>query len=137
MLRGDGNRPGLRVVGTIATVAGDEGHIPVHFGGSATIEQWIVIGQAGVLPSNVPLTADWATLLRAYGPLASQSGSNGDVFLRFCRLPDFAFSMTVPFAALVDTVHLAAAESTRLASPIAQTYVPRSVYAGTRPTSCP
>jgi hypothetical protein len=102
----------------------DDGRRRVQLSKEARIQQWIVIGSAGRLPNGIPMTGTWGTLVRAYGPVMSQSGSNGDVFLAFCAMPGFTFKMAVPFAALVDSMTPAAAESTRLASPIAAVYVP-------------
>ena len=117
-------RPGLRLVGKLAQIEGEDGRQSVHVTDADKVQQWMVIGSAGLLPRTVPLTATWRMLVSAYGPVTNQSGSNGDVFLSFCSMPGFVFSMAVPFAALVDTVNIAAAESTRLASPIAAVYVP-------------
>jgi hypothetical protein len=119
------SRPGLRLVGKLALIESENGRQPVHFTGAETVDQWIVSGSAGRLPNGVPLTAAWRSLIKAYGPVASQGGANGDVFLSFCSMPGFSFSMNVPFAALIDTLNPAAAESTRLASPIESVQVPK------------
>ncbi len=129
-------RPGLRVVGTLAAIDAGDGIEPVHLTGASKVEHWIVLGSAGRLPKNVPLTATWAALVRAYGPVAGRGGDNGDVFLRFCPMPGFVFSMSVPFEALIDTLHPAAAESTRLASPILAVYVPERAQTTDAP-KCP
>jgi hypothetical protein len=118
------SRRGLSVVGHLARIEDEDGRRAVHLRGTDKVSQWMVIGSAGRLPNAVPLTATWRMLVAAYGQVASRGGENGDVFLEFCPVPGFAFSMAVPFDALNDTVHGAAAESTRLASPIAAVYVP-------------
>jgi len=117
-------RPGLRLVGKLGVIESDEGRRPVQLMGTDKVQQWMVIGNSGLLPKNVTTTATWRMLVNAYGPVATQGGANGDVFLGFCSMPGFSFSMAVPFAALIDTVNIAAAESTRLASRIAAVYVP-------------
>jgi hypothetical protein len=130
------SRPALRLVGTLAMIDGGDGRRPVHLAGSDTVERWMVIGTSAVLPKGIPATATWQTLARAYGPIASQTGANGDVFIAFCSLPGFAFSMAVPWAALIDTVNRAAADSARLASPIAMIVVPATARRVDPASSC-
>ena len=86
------SRPGLAVVGRIATIGSDEGPYPYHVDSSRVIHRWTVTGSAGLLPGGVPLSATWDSLLHAFGrprviPL------NGNVLVSFCeRLPDIAFN---------------------------------------------
>lgn len=127
------SRPSLRLVGKLGVIESEEGRRPVHLAGTDKVDQWIVIGAGGLLPKNVPITATWRMLVSAYGPVASQGGANGDVFLGFCSLPGITFSMAVPFAALVDTINVAAAESTRVASPIAAVFVATAEQAAPLP----
>jgi hypothetical protein len=80
-------RPGLRVVGTVATLADDGGdRRPVRVDSGARIARWTVSGVSGVLPDGVPLTASWNDLRRAYGPLGAFA-LNGTVYVTICRRP--------------------------------------------------
>lgn len=124
------SRPGLRLVGAVATIDAGDGRQPVHVAGSDTVERWMVFGSTAALPTGVPVTATWRMLVRACGPVARQGGDNGDVFLAFCGIPGFTFSMTVPVSALTDTIHGAAAAATRLTSPIGMVSVPATTRPG-------
>lgn len=80
-------RPGLRVVGTVATLADEGGdRRPVRVDSSARIAVWKISGTRGVLPDGVPLTATWNDLRRAYGPLGAFA-LNGTVYVTICRRP--------------------------------------------------
>lgn len=80
-------RPGLRVVGTVATLADDGGdRRPVRVDSGAHIAHWTVSGTSGVLPDGVSLTGTWNDLRRAYGPLGAFA-LNGTVYVTICRRP--------------------------------------------------
>ena len=86
-------RPGLRVVGAVATLADDGGdHRPLRLDYAAHVAVWKVSGTRGTLPNGVPLTATWNDLRRAYGPLGAFA-LNGTVYVTICRRPGIAVQM--------------------------------------------
>jgi hypothetical protein len=86
-------RPGLRVVGVVATLADEGGeHRPMRVDSAARVSIWKVSGKRGLLPAGVPLTASWNDLRRAYGPL-SAFALNGTVYVTICRRPGIALEM--------------------------------------------
>ena len=87
-------RPGLRVVGVVATLASEEGdRRPLQIDSGARVALWKVSGTRGLLPGGVPLTATWKDLRRAYGPLGA-SALNGIVYVTICRQPGIGVEMT-------------------------------------------
>jgi hypothetical protein len=80
------SRPGLSVVGRIATIGDDEGFRAVTIDSATRIERWTVTGRDGRLPGGVPLAATWGELARAYGPSRSFA-LNGDMYVKFCSGP--------------------------------------------------
>jgi hypothetical protein len=86
-------RPGLRVIGVVATLADDGGdRRPVRIDSAAHVTLWKVSGARGVLPDGVPLTATWNDLRRAYGPLGAFA-LNGTVYVTICRRPGIGVQM--------------------------------------------
>jgi len=88
-------RPGLRVVGVVATLADEGGdRRPLHIDSGARVTVWKVSGTRGVLPDGVPLTATWSDLRRVYGPLGALA-LNGIVYVTICRRPGISVQMAL------------------------------------------
>jgi hypothetical protein len=86
-------RPGLRVVGVVATLVDDGGdRRPIQIDSGAHVALWKVSGTRGVLPDGVPLTATWNALRRVYGPLGAFA-LNGIVYVTICRRPGISVQM--------------------------------------------
>jgi len=86
-------RPGLRVVGVVATLVDDGGdHRPLRVDSTARVAMWKVSGTRGVLPDGVPLAATWNDLRRVYGPLGAFA-LNGTVYVTTCRRPGLTIEM--------------------------------------------
>jgi hypothetical protein len=86
-------RPGLRVVGVIATLASEEGdRRPLQIDTGVHVGLWKVSGTRAVLPEGVPITATWGDLRRVYGPLGAFA-LNGIVFVNICRHPGVGVEM--------------------------------------------
>ena len=80
-------RPGLRIVGVVATLADEEGdRRPLQIDTGMHVTLWKVSGTRALLPGGVPLTATWNDLRRAYGQLGALA-LNGIVFVTICRHP--------------------------------------------------
>ena len=89
-------RPGLRVVGVVATLADEGGdRRPLRVDSNARIVIWKVSGTRGVLTDGVPLTATWNDLRRVYGPLGAFA-LNGTVYVSICRRPGLSIEMDLP-----------------------------------------
>jgi len=86
-------RPGLRVVGVVATLASEEGdRRPLQIDTGARVGLWKVSGTRAVLPESVPITATWGDLRRVYGKLGAFA-LNGTVFVNICRHPGMGVEM--------------------------------------------
>ena len=90
------SRPGLSVVGWIATVEDGDGRHDIHIDPQTRFKLWTVVGSAGVLPGGVPLTAGWRTLVQLYASHGSVGYLNGEVDVSFCRALGLTLSMSAP-----------------------------------------
>jgi hypothetical protein len=134
-------RPGLRVVGIVATLVDDGGdHRPVRIDSSRRIVIWKISGTRGALPDGVPLTATWNDLRRAYGPLGAFA-LNGTVYVTICRRPGIGVLMDLAHPeAPINPVNgeaqePAAIDSLMAGTPIAEVEVRSISQAGTT-SSC-
>lgn len=134
-------RPGLRVVGAVATLADEGGdHRPMRIDSSALITVWKISGTRAVLPEGVPLTATWNDLRRAYGPLGAFA-LNGTVYVTICRRPGVGVLMdlTHPDAPINpvngESQQPATIDSVMAGTPIAEVEV-RSVQPARPASSC-
>ena len=81
-------RPGLRAVGYIAPIEGDEGPSrPVVFDSTTRVAYWRVDGTAGRLPKGAVLTSTWRELTTIYGQLDAFA-LNGIVYVTLCSNPE-------------------------------------------------
>jgi hypothetical protein len=88
-------RPGLRVVGVVATLANEDGdRRPLQIDSGARVTLWKVSGTRAVLPDGVPITATWDDLRRAYGPLGAFA-LNGIIYVTICRQPGIGAQMVL------------------------------------------
>ncbi len=55
---------------------------------------WIIAGRRARLPDGLPLTATWRQLSAAYGEHIGDQ--EGEVYVMFCRMPNFFFTLEVP-----------------------------------------
>jgi hypothetical protein len=88
-------RPGLTVVGRIATVADGDGFHPVRLDSSSRVMAWQVKGSAGRLPGGVRLDGTWRDLSVAYGRLLAFA-LNGTVYVTICSRPRLGVLMREP-----------------------------------------
>jgi len=89
-------RPGLRVIGTFATLMNDErDYRPLLIDSSAHVLVWKISGTAAVLPKGVPIDATWRDVARAYGPLRAFA-LNGVVYVTICTIPEIGILMDIP-----------------------------------------
>jgi len=133
-------RPGLRVVGVVATLADEGGdRRPLRVDSTAHIAIWKVSGTRGLLPDSVPLSASWNDLRRAYGPLGAFA-LNGIVYVTICRRPGMNVEMDLshPDAPINSTDGVpqnpATVDSLMTGTPIAVVEV--APVASARPAAC-
>ena len=70
-------------------------------------DAWVVVGQGGVLPGGVPLSAPWSELYAHYGRATGIVNNNA---VMFCKMPGifFEFAELIPEGENADSLSLAA-----------------------------
>jgi hypothetical protein len=89
------SRPGLLVLGRMGNIGNDEGYHAFTMDSNRVVYYWTVSGTRGLLPGGVTLSSSLDSLTSAYGR-RSTDALNGDVYVRFCRLPQMVFHFDAP-----------------------------------------
>jgi hypothetical protein len=89
------SRPGLRVVGSLAVIADEDGYEHPTLDSGMHVRYWEVTGTNARLPQGVPITATWADLRTSYGEVGANA-LNGIVDVLVCRMRGMIIQMSVP-----------------------------------------